>query len=101
MVSSFGQLKMSRRQTGDGVGADSVILRTIGKIFPIARRENFHFAVHNFVGDAAGIFDFENLSFARKRKSQRYDCQRENRETDEQVHFQKTAFGMKVFVKWL
>ena len=58
VVSGFGQLKMSRRQAGGGVGMDGLILRAVREIFPIAGSEDFHFTVHDFVGDAAEILNF-------------------------------------------
>src|ERR1035441_351587 len=50
---------------GGGVGMDGIIFRPVRETFPVAGGEDFHFTVHDFVGDASEILDFKKLPLAR------------------------------------
>ena len=84
---------MSRRQARGGAGMNRVNLRAVGKIPAGAGGEDFHFAVHDFIDDAATVIHFQNLPFASEGKTKGHNGDGENRQGNEQVKLQKSAPG--------
>lgn len=66
MFSGPGQLKTAGWQGGSGLGVNCVILLAVRVVTPCARRQDFHFAIHDFHGDGARSFGAEQLSFTHK-----------------------------------